>query len=110
MIDEEKLIEAIIEAYPEECINKDYYNLICDIMDVINEQPKVNDWIPVEERLPDKKGLYLVSYHPCHWDNVWDEIRVGIDTFMGKTSWAKRKYQRVIAWTPLPKPYEGVIK
>ena len=66
----------------------------------------INDgWIPVEERLPEEKGVYLVTYHPCYWDNVDPEVYVGIDTFRGKTTWAKRKFQRVIAWRPLPEPY-----
>lgn len=64
-----------------------------------------DDWIPVEERLPEEKGVYLVTYHPCYWDDVESEIKVGIDTFMGKTAWSKRKFQRVIAWRLLPKPY-----
>ena len=63
------------------------------------------DWIPVEERLPEEKGVYLVTYHPWYWDDVESEIKVGIDTFMGKTAWSKRKFQRVIAWMPLPEPY-----
>ena len=62
-------------------------------------------WIPVNLRLPKEKGVYLVTYHPCYWDNVEAEVRVGIDTFRGKTAWAQRKYQRVIAWRPLPEPY-----
>lgn len=71
--------------------------------------PEINvgKWIPVTERLPEKSGEYLVTYHPCYWDDVESEILVGIDTFRGKTTWAKRKYQRVTAWMPLPKPYEG---
>ena len=64
-----------------------------------------DDWIPVNLRLPEEKGVYLVTYHPCYWDNVEAEVRVGIDTFRGKTAWAQRKYQRVIAWRPLPEPY-----
>lgn len=64
-----------------------------------------NGWIPVEERLPDQKGEYLVTYHPCYWDNVEKDVKVGLDTFRGKNSWAKKKYQRVIAWQPLPEPY-----
>lgn len=70
-------------------------------------QPKVNEWIPIEERLPKEKGLYLVAYHPCYWDNVKEDVLVGIDNFMGKTSWSRRKYQRVIAWQSLPEPYKG---
>ena len=62
-------------------------------------------WIPVTERLPEKSGEYLVTYHPCYWDDVESEILVGVDTFRGKTTWAKAKYQRVVAWMPLPEPY-----
>ena len=74
--------------------------------EILELKERVNDgWIPVDERLPEEKGVYLVTYHPCYWDNVGFEIRVGIDTFRGKTAWAQRKYQRVIAWRPLPEPY-----
>ena len=66
----------------------------------------MNDgWIPVEKRLPEKKDVYLVTYHPCYWDNVHPDIAIGIDTFRGKTTWAKKKFQKVIAWKPLPEPY-----
>lgn len=61
-------------------------------------------WIPVSERLPEERGEYIVTYHPCHWDKVYDEIYVGIDSFRGKTAWAKKKYQRVTHWMPLPEP------
>lgn len=65
------------------------------------------EWISVENRLPEEKGIYLVTYHPCHWDNVMPEILVGIDTFRGKATWAKNKYQRVTHWMPLPEPPKG---
>ena len=63
-----------------------------------------NEWVSVDERLPDNKGEYLVAYHPCIWDFVSDEICVGFDSFRGKTTWAKKKYQRVTHWMPLPAP------
>lgn len=63
-------------------------------------------WIPVTEALPEEKGEYLVSYHPCHWNTISEKVLVGMDTFRGKTTWAKKKYQKVIAWMPLPEPYE----
>ena len=64
-------------------------------------------WTPVTERLPEEKGEYLVTYHPSYWDEVSAETKVGIDSFRGKSSWAKKKYQRVTAWAVLPEPYEG---
>lgn len=63
-------------------------------------------WIPVTERPPEEPGEYIVAYHPCHWDFVEPSVKVGIDTFRGKTAWAKRKYQRVIAWQEKPEPPE----
>lgn len=67
------------------------------------------NWILCSEQLPSEKGEYLVTYHPCYWDRVEPEVKVGIDTFRGKTSWAKKKYQKVIAWKPLPMPWEGEV-
>lgn len=64
-------------------------------------------WTPVTEALPEEKGEYLVSYHPCHWDVVSKKVSVGNDSFRGKTTWAKKKYQKVIAWMPLPEPWRG---
>lgn len=57
----------------------------------------MSEWILCEDRLPDKAGEYLVTYRPCYWDDVRDEVKTGIDSFRGKTTWAKKKYQRVIA-------------
>ena len=62
-------------------------------------------WTPVKEALPTEKGEYLVTYHPCYWDRVEEGVEVGLDTFRGRNSWAKKKYQRVIAWAEKPKPY-----
>ena len=70
-------------------------------------QPKVSEWISVEEELPKEKGEYLVTYHPCYRDDIATQFcYVGIDNFRGKTSWTKSKYQKVIAWQPLPEPFK----
>ena len=68
----------------------------------------MSEWISVKDRLPDAKGEYLVTYHPCHWDYVQPDVKVvGIDSFRGKTTWAKKKFQRVTHWMPLPEPPKG---
>lgn len=64
-------------------------------------------WIPCSEGLPKEKGTYLVTYHPCHWDYVEPVVEVGIDTFRGRSTWAKNKFQRVIAWMSMPISYCG---
>ena len=66
------------------------------------------EWISVEERLPDEKGEYIVAFHTCWWDDVQeDKTVVGTDTFRGKTTWAKKKFQRVTHWMPFPEPPKG---
>lgn len=109
MIDEKKLIEEL----------KKYEDFLYDLgelsmmsgattaISIVKSQPKVGKWISVEERLPEQKGEYLVTYHPCYRDDIDTEFyNVGIDNFRNKTSWAKSKYRKVIAWQPLPEPYE----
>ena len=77
-----------------------------NVIQVIDAQPTLNvllaNWISVKDRLPDTPGRYLVTYHPCYWDRVSTELEVGVDSFRGKSSWAKKKYQRVTHWMPLP--------
>ena len=69
-------------------------------------QPE-QEWISVEERLPEAAGDYMVAYHPCHWDDVhYDRTLVGMDNFRGKAKWSRCKFQRVTHWMPLPEPPE----
>lgn len=108
MINENILINTLVKSKNGLCgCNQD---IIDKVIEVIKMQPKLGEWISVEERLPDKAGTYLVTYHPCYWDNVEEDVLVSIDNFIGKTSWSRRKYQKVIAWMPLPYPYKGEQK
>lgn len=61
-------------------------------------------WIPVEERLPEKDGFYLVTMD--------GEIAGEDKPFTGLTEFENGKwfddeddYQCVLAWQPLPEPY-----
>lgn len=76
-----------------------------DLMDRINALPTASPWHRVEDGLPKEAGEYIVAYHPCWWNDVKTSVtEIGIDTFRGKTSWAKRKFQRVTHWMEKPEP------
>ncbi len=66
-------------------------------------------WVSVDDRLPDSKGEYIVAFHPCCHDYVDEDVTVvGFDSFLGRTAWAKRKYQRVTHWMQEPEPPKEV--
>lgn len=101
--------EAICEIVKEQIFatnDPDYMeDTLFEALNIALKTLDETEWISINDRLPSEAGQYLVTYHPCYWDIVQDNIMVGIDTFRGKTEWAKRKRQKVIAWMPLPEPY-----
>lgn len=56
-------------------------------------------WIPVSEKIPNKYGDYLVTFRISFMNFI------EVCTF-NKAGWDKGGYDEVIAWMPLPKPYE----
>lgn len=62
------------------------------------------EWISVNDRLPDERGKYIVAYFPAYFGNpiTANGLLIGIDSFLGKTTWARHKYQKVTHWMPLP--------
>lgn len=80
------------------------------ILRIIEEQPEINDdWIPVEERLPEEPPEYVDDE-----DNL-EECIVMIDGAERPTTlryagdgtwWEDGTYYPVIAWRPLPEPYQ----
>lgn len=70
-------------------------------------------WIPVSERLPSKHNKYLVTVKPMHGFSRVEKCFFGVEE--GNIFW-QGKYGRsnfqditkdVVAWMPLPEPYEG---
>ena len=113
MIDEKKLI-----AYLEK--ERDYWHhstapysleVMCmysDTIDFVNEQPKVGEWIPCSERLPEDDidvlatvdgGRYIAVYIFHIKDGEW----IDFDGFVVDAA-------KVTAWQPLPEPWEGEDK
>ena len=85
------------------------------IQQKINELPSVAPqeprWIPVSEKLPNSDDEVLCWYEYYHWsqEKVLPEYGIGrffkeMKLWIGEVS--SGKDVRVIAWMPLPKPYE----
>lgn len=108
MIDKKKLIEEIYARH-DFWINKSALNTILHIID---EQPKAGEWIPCSERLPEMpedtddkdcpefnvmiKGASVATTLKYSPDGAWfDDLG---------------QVYEVIAWMPLPEPWEGRVQ
>lgn len=82
------------------------------ILKMIDEQPKVNEWIPVEKSLPKHKEEKTYKMQLTTLEN--GDVTLGVYREDDK-EWLTRMSQgemyytnnhKVVAWQPLPKPYE----
>ena len=123
MIDEKKLIEKIEKmviplSTPDGSESIDigingYNECLVDVLGTIKEQPKVGEWIPVEERLPeehelidDETGYYNKSDNVlCCGKNEYNEIEYWIDyTIDGEWQCSEYLTGDEMYWQPLPEP------
>ena len=65
----------------------------------------VQEWIPVEERLPEEKVNCIVHYKHAYCDND-DYWAIGICFYNGEKFQMDWSY-KVTHWMPLPKPPKG---
>lgn len=97
MIDEKRLLEVL---------EKNFYGIggVEVLKQIINEQPKVGEWIPVEERLPKNGGAYLITaINDCggvYMDVSYYDSQYKIFNCDGTDD------DNAIAWMNLPKMYE----
>ena len=70
------------------------YQTLSNMIDELLEQQPKAEWIPVNERLPEKAGKYLVTVKN---GNVYAVV---YDAFSGQFQCA------ATAWMPLPEPYK----
>ena len=111
MIDEKKLIERLWEQHKGIKANAECYtdaeevaDEICNVVSIIDEQPKIDEWIPVSERLPNKDMTCLTTVYDKSTGRrllKHREFRCGSFIQAG----ASRAFP-VIAWMPLPEPYK----
>lgn len=97
MIDEKRLLEVL---------EKNFYGIggVEVLKQIINEQPKVGEWIPAEDRLPKNGGAYLITaINDCggvYMDVSYYDSQYKIFCCDGTDD------DNAIAWMDLPKPYE----
>jgi hypothetical protein len=81
--------------------------IVSALQSIIEELPPAQQWIPVTERLPEKRKSVLISTNNgftgegCYWETrehvIWKGYR------WDATYWD----EEVVAWMPLPEPYRG---
>ena len=70
----------------------------------LKERREADRWIPVSERLPDESGFYIVT--------IADQYQMYVNTlfFMKSSADMWEHDKSIVAWKPLPKPYESEDK
>lgn len=108
MIDEKKLIAEIREkirpeSFGEQCNSLD---VIYAMLQLIDEQPKVGEWIPCSERLPETDDVVLITVFNIDNNKLFVTPAVYQHPFF--CTWnTLAPEDKVIAWQPLPEPWEG---
>lgn len=120
MIDEKKLIKSIKDVEVAWYIDGNYTTYdSTTIMDIIEEQPKISEWIPCNRELP-KEGMF---YNVTVFDG--EDYRVE-PAYYAKIGYLGQRNMKanwwtdctsnaelievdddvVVAWMPLPEPYK----
>ena len=125
MNDREKLIDILESAESAVYWNSDDRGFIEKIADhLIASGVTVQQWIPVSERLPDKKGKYLalLEYVKCTMILNFSLDFVVCDEYGFPTKekkscfyyydddWEKIEVPEVTHWMPIPEPPKGAKK
>lgn len=103
MIDEKELMLHIEKEYEEWREEYDAVQILGDIEDF----PKVNEWIPVKDRLPKRWERVLVTYISVLNEFLCDDCAMINEE--GNWIWCFDESLvelQIIAWMPLPKPYK----
>lgn len=108
---------SIFYEYVEELFGRPVYtHELPELADEIQRRSKPdfiklcasdNGWTRVEDGLPTESGEYMTAFrYVIYDDKLSDDIHVGLDSFRGKTEWAKKANRRVLAWMPKSVPPE----
>ena len=103
----EKLVELLTEFYGCDPM---YYDVdVLAIADhLVANGVTVQEWISVDDRLPEEKVNCIVHYKHAYCDND-DYWAIGICFYDGEKFQMNLSY-KVTHWMPLPKPPKGAYK
>lgn len=123
MIDEKKLIEERPEWLNPDCAGNEEYNKgwnACNKYwrNTIKRQPKVGEWIPCSERLPELHRVDMQSSGEYYMISdsviITDGESIGLTKYEvdddDRKGWLECEFEGnedVVAWMPLPEPYKG---
>ena len=103
MADREKLIDLIVGAKRTDPETGSFTEYLADYL--ISNGVTVQEWIPVEERLPEEKGNCIVNCKHAYFDND-DYWTIGICFYDGEEFQMDWSY-KVTHWQYLPQPPKG---
>ena len=102
-------VKIVLDMETHNSISKKMIISVCKwLVGVAEKAVSPYRWIPCSERMPEESEYYIITAN----DGVGH--RTTFAKFQKKAkSWdltGARSYWRVIAWMPLPKPFEGGIR
>lgn len=104
MIDETLLIEdlnkAIDERNPLDHISVGFRHGVRHAVNIVNKQPKVGEWIPVSERLPEEGKTVIVK------DRITGEVTLACLNIFDCFVFEDGRGHGASAWMPLPETYK----
>lgn len=130
MIDEKKLIEDIEKEFEGVCVyDVSPSQAVNDFVEIVDRQPKVDEWIPCSERLPEELtpvNVTWVNRNPAiYYENIkdipftatavycnekwfwWSSICEDILAEYGRNDAEMVDEEvEILAWQPLPEPYK----
>jgi len=104
LISRSELIKQLRDA--ENNAFNGFYKGLVKAHKIVANMPSAQRWIPCSEKLPDETGTYLVTKRSNAYPVAEGVYIVGsacwTDTYAGK----RYRDGYILAWMPLPEPYE----
>ena len=101
----EKLIEILENSFEKQYEKRCLLTAPHTVEDLIAHGVTVQEWISVDDRLPEEKVNCIVHYRHAYCDND-DYFAIGVCFYDGEKFQLNPAY-KVTHWMPLPQPPKG---